>query len=407
MRTSYHSCFEKVSIIFIVIFSFLQLNFPTVSAQKKMYSYAGNGVLSTIDLSTCTFSTIGTVFFSVTYPGGGGYSEPFTDIAVTPNGRIYATINGNKIFELDTIDAHILRTLSNTQGYSYVAALVALDDQHLITIATNASYQRFLASISLVDGSVAVIGNIGGYYPSGDITWLHGNLYMSNANNHLIRFSLSNDFTSITSMTDIGLMQTAYSKSFGLTTVVLGGCGKDSAVIYSFDGPHVYAVNPYTATTRLVCTNIINGYGSYGAASSEDGLSRADSLLCVKPVDPTLPADTSSYSPAFPADTVVALPPPLPEEASYFFIPNLFTPNGDGYNDQFYCATNNSTLTILMQIYNRWGELIYEERSARPSWNGKTNHGVNCSSGIYYFLIITKGPLGEEKSYKGALMLTE
>jgi len=50
-------------------------------------------------------------------------------------------------------------------------------------------------------------------------------------------------------------------------------------------------------------------------------------------------------------------------------IPNAFTPNGDGKNDLFKVVTTGSTVVYEMKIYNRWGELVFEENS-NAGWNG-------------------------------------
>jgi gliding motility-associated-like protein len=53
------------------------------------------------------------------------------------------------------------------------------------------------------------------------------------------------------------------------------------------------------------------------------------------------------------------------------YIPNAFSPNGDGVNDLF--SIEGSDINpddFLLQIFNRWGELIFESRSPSNKWNG-------------------------------------
>ena len=52
------------------------------------------------------------------------------------------------------------------------------------------------------------------------------------------------------------------------------------------------------------------------------------------------------------------------------YIPNAFSPNGDGINDVF-LAYGTNIKTIKMQIFNKWGELIYESDDKTKGWNGK------------------------------------
>lgn len=52
-----------------------------------------------------------------------------------------------------------------------------------------------------------------------------------------------------------------------------------------------------------------------------------------------------------------------------FFIPNAFTPNGDGINDKFLMSVN-AVISYNIQIYNRWGELIFESNDQKIGWDG-------------------------------------
>ena len=70
---------------------------------------------------------------------------------------------------------------------------------------------------------------------------------------------------------------------------------------------------------------------------------------------------------------------------SDIWVPNVFTPNGDGKNDTFHPVCTNIT-DISMYIYNRWGNQIYEGTGATLEWDGKYQ-GTACPDGVYYFLI--------------------
>ncbi|MBI3509209.1 MAG: gliding motility-associated C-terminal domain-containing protein [Bacteroidetes bacterium] len=67
-----------------------------------------------------------------------------------------------------------------------------------------------------------------------------------------------------------------------------------------------------------------------------------------------------------------------------YFIPNVFTPNADGTNDIF-TITNEGMKSLRCEIYNRWGELIYEWDSTSGGWDGKTKNGSLASDGVYYY----------------------
>lgn len=66
-------------------------------------------------------------------------------------------------------------------------------------------------------------------------------------------------------------------------------------------------------------------------------------------------------------------------------IPNAFSPNGDGINDVFRVVATNA-LDIHMLIYNRWGEVVYDNGNTSPQWNG-TYKGKQQEIGVYVYLI--------------------
>jgi gliding motility-associated-like protein len=94
---------------------------------------------------------------------------------------------------------------------------------------------------------------------------------------------------------------------------------------------------------------------------------------------------------------------------AYLFIPNCFTPNGDGFNDTFLVNSSNVS-DFNMMIFNRWGELLFKTSDENHGWDGKAN-GKLCAVGTYYYLInyITSCETDFEKSgtRKGPLVLLE
>ena len=68
------------------------------------------------------------------------------------------------------------------------------------------------------------------------------------------------------------------------------------------------------------------------------------------------------------------------------WIPNSFTPNGDGLNDEFKIETIAEFSKFQMSIYNRWGQLIFESKDAKNGWDGKFN-GELVPIGVYTYNI--------------------
>lgn len=96
-----------------------------------------------------------------------------------------------------------------------------------------------------------------------------------------------------------------------------------------------------------------------------------------------------------------------------FYVPNAFTPNGDGVNDLFApYGTNIDPADFEMDIYNRWGELVYNTHhwsgSSAEGWNGYLNNQPSTGelqSGVYVYKIIVKGVNGKQKVYSGEVAL--
>lgn len=69
-----------------------------------------------------------------------------------------------------------------------------------------------------------------------------------------------------------------------------------------------------------------------------------------------------------------------------FEIPNTFTPNGDGQNDLFTpFKTARFIARIDMQIFNRWGTLVYQTQDPNIAWNGKNMGGDDVAEGVYFY----------------------
>ncbi|MFO7614222.1 MAG: gliding motility-associated C-terminal domain-containing protein, partial [Bacteroidales bacterium] len=72
------------------------------------------------------------------------------------------------------------------------------------------------------------------------------------------------------------------------------------------------------------------------------------------------------------------------------FIPNAFTPDGDGLNDTFRAVPSNDIITeFKMLIYNRWGEKLWESDDISVGWDG-TKNGILCPGDVYAYKIIWK-----------------
>ena len=68
------------------------------------------------------------------------------------------------------------------------------------------------------------------------------------------------------------------------------------------------------------------------------------------------------------------------------YVPNVFTPNGDGINDLF--IPNGIYERISFYVFDRWGEEVFHTTSKNDAWNGKfRDHKGDCPNGTYVYMI--------------------
>lgn len=77
------------------------------------------------------------------------------------------------------------------------------------------------------------------------------------------------------------------------------------------------------------------------------------------------------------------------------FVPNIFTPNGDGKNDRFEIVGLQHFPGSTLMIYNRWGNVLYHSDNYQNTWDG----GGQIPGTYYYVLLLKKG--SESTVYKG------
>ena len=89
------------------------------------------------------------------------------------------------------------------------------------------------------------------------------------------------------------------------------------------------------------------------------------------------------------------------------FMPNAFTPNGDGTNDLFGgVGIFDGMKEFHMGIWDRWGSLIFETKNPEEGWNGKIkNTEVSVQNGVYVYRISYITPRNEHKKLIGQFNL--
>ncbi len=93
---------------------------------------------------------------------------------------------------------------------------------------------------------------------------------------------------------------------------------------------------------------------------------------------------------------------------------NVITPNGDGLNESFilFCSDGNELSNNQLEIYNRWGQLVFEASNYNCSQDGgdncfigRTNNGEILPAGPYYYVLDYSNPIGERLQQRGSLTI--
>ncbi|MBL7883008.1 MAG: gliding motility-associated C-terminal domain-containing protein [Bacteroidia bacterium] len=93
-------------------------------------------------------------------------------------------------------------------------------------------------------------------------------------------------------------------------------------------------------------------------------------------------------------------------EPSVLVIPNVFTPNGDGNNDNFMPVMAEGIVSFKAVVYDRWGLKMYEWTNADSNgWNGSAKNGSPAPDGAYYYIITAKGADNKEYNTTGYIQL--
>lgn len=100
---------------------------------------------------------------------------------------------------------------------------------------------------------------------------------------------------------------------------------------------------------------------------------------------------------------VTAERPPV-ETDKEAVMPNAFTPDGDNENDYFGPVLFGDATVTSFQIFNRWGELVYDNDTPTTGWDG-TQNGQPAASDVYLYKAVVTPLSGEEEVFIGNVTL--
>lgn len=88
------------------------------------------------------------------------------------------------------------------------------------------------------------------------------------------------------------------------------------------------------------------------------------------------------------------------------FVPNIFSPNADGIFDDLEVKADGLAVFEL-QIFDRWGKKVFISDTPTKKWQGKNLEGVNCNTGVYFFVLKGEDGVGNAMQRKGYILLAK
>jgi gliding motility-associated-like protein len=99
-------------------------------------------------------------------------------------------------------------------------------------------------------------------------------------------------------------------------------------------------------------------------------------------------------------DTVTVI---VNQDDKVIYVPNAFSPNGDGINDIFYTYARG-VKTIDFRVFNRWGEKMFQSYSLDHGWDGYYK-GQLMNPAVYVYYVEVTYLDGDIRSQKGSVTL--
>ncbi len=154
------------------------------------------------------------------------------------------------------------------------------------------------------------------------------------------------------------------------------------------DGSEIPVVTILTSDQSIDLGDFVNIDASVNPSNADITWSPTDGLSCTDCEDPTATPENSgwyvvtatSQDGCSQSDSIYL---EVIDPCGEVMVPTIFSPNNDGLNDEL-CVLGGCIETVTMQIFNRWGELIFEANEPAECWDGSYK-GVMVNTGTYIY----------------------
>jgi len=174
---------------------------------------------------------------------------------------------------------------------------------------------------------------------------------------------------------------------------------------YLFDGQQLSASGEYTAqyTTSSGCDSLVRLFLNVTSPSDSSiaaEICQGNSYTFGTQTLNNSGIYTETFQTASGCDSIVHLELSVLDCEALLEISNICTPNDDGRNDTWQVSDLNQISGCTVQIFNRWGELLFETDNYQNDWSGR-HEGKELPDGVFYYVITCS----EDRLYQGSINL--
>jgi len=183
------------------------------------------------------------------------------------------------------------------------------------------------------------------------------------------------------------------ARNYTVTVTSPAGCQADTSISVSFFPNPVLNINDTTICTykhQPITLTAPPGFVQY----TWNGQNGTQTYQVSQPQTVTLMV-TDTHGCTATQQIVVA------DQCPNIWIPNAFTPNGDGINDTWVIEGLDSDPSVLVRVFTRYGTQIYESKGYGTPWNGEYG-GKKLPAGVYYYILTAKN---NTQKFSGSLTI--
>jgi len=351
--------------------------------QTTYYRVAVKDGTFPVDMSTISVITIHPPAVGGTVNGGGSFCLGSGSSTLTLTGN-----TGNVINWLVSVD----------NGFSWLPILNTTNSLYHSNITINTLYTAVIENVASCSRDTSIYASfiidtpaVAGIYLSND------SIICSNSNNETVQLTGSiGDITDWISSTDNGstwnttgnitdsLTYLNLTQSIWYQTIVQSGvCPADttSPLKLTVMLPNTVEVGNDESIVQFETITLTGEGIGTPLWSPIDGLDNPSSFTpLAKPLYTTTYILTLTDSNLCVSQDSMVITVAVP-------IPNAITPNGDGANDFFIINKIENFPNNSLEIYNRYGNVVFDESPYTNSWNGQSFGGGDLPDGMYYYTI--------------------